>query len=73
MLKTTTVKIKQCVYSDEMECLGNLDELIDNVDIELLFINTNFQPNIQDDPISYFFDNRLNQEIVKGMKKQFNV
>lgn len=68
----TDVKIKQCVKNN---CLEN-DEMkkkIESLNVELLFMNANFDPKSLVKPIAYFPDTSLYQELVPGVKKVFQI
>lgn len=69
---TTDVIVKTCT-GDNCIPEEDLNELIQKIDIELLFMNANFDPKNLDTPISYYADKRLFQELIPGVQKDFSI
>ena len=71
----TDVKIKRCISSPTKQCDGEneIENLIDSVNVEMLYMNAFFDPKSLTKPITYFPDTSLYQEIVTGVKQVFNI
>lgn len=69
---STNVLVQACTGTD---CLPSADinELIGRTNIELLFMNANFDPKNLEEPIAYYADKRLYQELIPDVQKEFSV
>jgi len=72
-MQHTSVKIKRCIEGEGCKSESEIADTLSHVDVELLFLNSNFDPFNERHPISYQIDDHLNQEIVAGFTKQFLV
>jgi len=64
--ETTFIEIKSCQGSD---CASNIDQLINSLDVQVVFINANFDPKNMKQPVSFYFDLRLNQQLIGNLMK----
>ena len=61
----TVIQIQGCHTGLDVVCDNEeIEVLKKTLDVEIIFINANFDPKSMKRPISYYFDKRLNQQIL---------
>lgn len=69
----TDIEIKRCVGNPNCNTEEQIEGQIKDLNIEFLFINANFNPKNWTNPIQYYPDTSLYQELVRGVKKVFEI
>lgn len=69
----TIIQVESCVNNED--CLSEtvISNLIEELNVETLFINALFNPQNLNRPVGYYFDSQLNEELVKDLSKEVTV
>ena len=69
--EATILEIKACTGEncDEKE----ISQLLRKIDVEIMFMNANFDPKSIASPINFFYDLRLNEQVVADISKNFMI
>ena len=69
--EATTLDIKACTGDNcDKKAIG---ELVRKIDVQLVFINANFDPKSIENPINFYYDSKLNEQIVSDISKNFMI